>query len=463
MAHKNLESSRAPNILAVDDNPQNLRLLVGILNEHGYRVRPAPSGSLALKSAASMVPDLILLDINMPEMDGYTVCEKLKADEKTRDVPVIFISALSEITDKVRAFGAGGVDFISKPFQTEEILARIRTHLKIREMQNRLEEQNIRLRQEIEQRRHAEQQLRLAASVFENAVEGIIITSSDGTIQKVNPGFTAITGYRAEEVVGENPRMFKSGRHEIDFYKKMWNELLEKGQWQGEIWNRRKTGEPYPQWMSITVIRDAQGEPHHYLALFRDITDEKQTQDQLHHQAYHDPLTGLPNRQLFNDRLGRALAYAQRNRGNLAVLFLDLDKFKNINDTYGHRIGDLLLQEVASRLKKSVRNEDTVARLGGDEFTLILHDTHRGEPDACETARRILESLSAPYCLENHEIRTTPSIGISIYPNDGKDAQTLVNKADAAMYQAKHEGRGRYVCFSESDSCKVLQDSGSAP
>ncbi|MEZ4528358.1 MAG: diguanylate cyclase [Desulfobacterales bacterium] len=463
MNNNHLDSNKIPNILAVDDNPQNLRLLVGILSEHGYRVRPAPSGSLALKSVASMLPDLILLDINMPEMDGYTVCEKLKADENTRSIPVIFISALNEVTDKVRAFSAGGVDFISKPFHVEEILARIRTHLKIREMQNQLEEQNLRLRQEIAERQKAEQQLRLAASVFENAVEGILITSADGTIQKVNPGFTAITGYSAEEVVGHNPRMFKSGRHEIDFYKKMWKELLEKGQWQGEIWNRRKSGEPYPEWMSIAVIRDAQGEPHHYVGLFRDITDEKQTQDQLAHQAYHDPLTGLPNRLLFNDRLGRALAYAERNGINLAVLFLDLDKFKNINDTHGHHIGDLLLQEVAVRLKKSVRNEDTVARMGGDEFTLILHDTHRGEPDACETARRILASLSAPFDLENQEIHTTPSIGIAIYPNDGKDAETLVNRADAAMYRAKHEGRGRYVCFRESEFCKPPQDSGSAP
>ncbi len=444
--------SRVPaNILVVDDNPQNLRLLVGILSEHGYRVRPAPSGSLALKSVSSMLPDLILLDINMPEMDGYTVCEKLKADENSHAVPVIFISALNEVMDKVRAFSAGGVDFISKPFHMEEVLARIRTHLKIREMQNQLEEQNIRLRQEIEQRRKAEQQLRLAASVFENAAEGILITSADGAIQKVNPGFTAITGYTSEEVTGRNPRMFKSGRHDREFYAQMWHELLEKGQWQGEIWNRKKSGEPYPEWMSITVIRDSQGNPAHYVGLFRDITDEKQTRDQLHHQAYHDPLTGLPNRQLFSDRLERALAYAKRNTGNLAVLFLDLDKFKLINDTYGHRIGDLLLQEVACRLKRCVRNEDTVARLGGDEFTLILHDTLRGEPDACGTARRILESLSAPFDLDNHEIHTTPSIGIAIYPNDGHDAQTIVNKADAAMYQAKHEGRGRYVCFCRSD------------
>lgn len=299
---------------------------------------------------------------------------------------------------------------------------------------------------DISERRQAQEQIQLLAKVFENTIEGITVTDTRGTIQMINPGFTQITGYTAEEVLGRNPRVLKSDRHDSDFYAAMWRGIMAHGHWSGEIWNRRKNGEAYPEWLTINVIKDAMGEPSHYVALFHDITDIKRSEEKIKHQAYHDALTGLPNRQLFNDRLEVALARAQRSQESLAILFLDLDHFKTINDSLGHAVGDLLLQEVAQRLRSSVRQEDTVSRLGGDEFIMILPEV-RGEDYALAVAGRIIEALEKPVHLRGHDLYVTCSIGITIYPNDGRDLETLVKNADMAMYRAKEEGRNTYRLF----------------
>ena len=218
------------------------------------------------------------------------------------------------------------------------------------------------------------EELELAASVFENTMEGIVITDKDGTIQKVNGAFTFITGYSPEEAIGKNPRILKSERHDPEFYENMWNSIINFDIWHGEIWNRRKDGETYPEWLSINAIKDFCGETQHYVAVFRDITDIKDLEERLSFQAYHDALTGLSNRQLCTDRLKMAINRAERNDLTVGVIFLGLDDFKKINDSLGHHLGDVLLQEVAERLKNCSRNEDNVARFGGDEFVLILPD-----------------------------------------------------------------------------------------
>ncbi|MFZ5586688.1 MAG: PAS domain S-box protein [Thermodesulfobacteriota bacterium] len=300
--------------------------------------------------------------------------------------------------------------------------------------------------QDITQRRRSEEQMRLLARVFEHTVEGIVVTDALGRIQMVNRAFTQITGYSSVEAVGQDPRMLNSHRHPAEFFAQMWRDLTDKGHWQGEIWNRRKNGEAYPEWLTITAIKDAQGRTAHYVGVFHDITEAKRSQEQISYQAYHDALTGLPNRQLFNDRLKVALAQAQRRGRGLAVLFLDLDNFKHINDSLGHAMGDLLLVEAARRLVRWVRDEDTVARLGGDEFIMLLSAV--GEPDAAgQVADRILESLSEPMQVGGQELYITASIGITLYPYDGGDPQTLVANADLAMYRAKSDGRNNYKLF----------------
>ena len=306
-----------------------------------------------------------------------------------------------------------------------------------------------------EQKRH-EEQLLLLASVFANSIQGIYITSPEGNIERVNPAFTTITGYTAEEVIGRNPRLFKSGRHDKAFYQEMWATVRERGRWQGEIWDRRKSGEAYPVWLSITAIKDPQDRTTHFLAIFHDITEIKHGEEQLKHQANHDALTGLPNRQLFNDRLEWALAHARRYRLKLALLFLDLDNFKSINDSLGHHMGDIFLQEVAQRLKVCCRAEDTVARLGGDEFIIILPEV-KNEQGTVHMAQRIVQSFLKPIHLGGHDLFPSASIGITMFPSDGADVATLVKNADMAMYKAKELGRNSYVMYTETMNRDVVR------
>ena len=306
-----------------------------------------------------------------------------------------------------------------------------------------------------EQKRH-EEQLLLLASVFANSIQGIYITSPEGNIERVNPAFTTITGYTAEEVIGRNPRLFKSRRHDKAFYQEMWATVRERGRWQGEIWDRRKSGEAYPAWLSITAIKDPQDRTTHFLAIFHDISEIKHGEERLKHQANHDALTGLPNRQLFNDRLEWALAHARRYRLKLALLFLDLDNFKSINDSLGHHMGDVFLQEVAQRLKGCCRAEDTVSRLGGDEFIIILPEV-KNEQGTVHMAQRIVQSFLKPIHLGGHDLFPSASIGITMYPSDGEDVATLVKNADMAMYKAKELGRNSYVMYTETMNRDVVR------
>ncbi len=310
--------------------------------------------------------------------------------------------------------------------------------------------------QDITERRRSEEEMRLLVRVFENTIEGIVVTDANEVIQMVNRAFTDVTGYSAEEAVGQTPRLLNSGRHSRDFYADMWASLMNSGYWQGEIWNRRKSGEAYPEWLTITAIRDARGQVSHYVGVFHDITETKRNQEQIAYQAYHDALTGLPNRLLFNDRLKMALARAQRKHTGLAVMFLDLDRFKNINDSLGHAVGDRLLQSVAKRLVHWLREEDTVARLGGDEFIMLLQDTMDPEY-AMHVGQRILESLSEPFRVGGQDLYVSASIGITLYPHDGRDLETLVSNADIAMYRAKEEGRNNCKLFTPAMNQQVVQ------
>jgi diguanylate cyclase (GGDEF)-like protein/PAS domain S-box-containing protein len=291
--------------------------------------------------------------------------------------------------------------------------------------------------------RSPESSWRQLGRFLDNAAEAILITDARSRIVYVNRSFSRITGYKLKEVSGKTPRILHSGRQTAAFYAHMWKCIKATGRWQGEIWNRRKDGETYPEWLSISAVKGGSGKVEHYLAIFSDITLRKREEQELYDLATHDALTGLANRSFFSERFRHAMVRAKRAGLRVGLLYLDLDGFKPVNDSLGHKCGDKLLQTVARRLKRSVREEDTVARLGGDEFAVILEHLSRPR-DAAATAKKLLHAVARPYLLERHKARVTASIGITIYPFDGEDVETLVNRADGAMYRAKTERRNDY-------------------
>ena len=295
--------------------------------------------------------------------------------------------------------------------------------------------------------KHAEIKLQLAASVFTHAREGILITKPDGTILEVNDAFTRITGYRSDEVLGRNPRLLSSGFHGPLFFATLWRNLTEKGHWDGEIWDRRKNGEIYPEMLTISAVRNAQGQTQQYVGLFSDITALKTHEQQLEHIAHYDALTTLPNRVLLADRLQQALTQSQRRGQPVAVILLDLDGFKVINDHHGHESGDQLLMTVATRMKQALREGDTLARIGGDEFVAVLPDL--ADVEACTPLlTRLLAAAAAPVLIGDLTLQVSASLGITFYPQvDEVDADQLLRQADQAMYQAKLAGKNRYHLF----------------
>ncbi|MBK7002584.1 MAG: EAL domain-containing protein [Rhodoferax sp.] len=296
----------------------------------------------------------------------------------------------------------------------------------------------------------AEREMRIAATAF-NSHEGMTVTDADGTILRVNDAFTQITGYPAEEVIGKNPRLLQSGRHDANFYAAMWESIHSTGKWEGEIWNRRKSGEIYPERLSITAVRSANGVITNYVGTFIDITLSMAAEEEIKNLAFYDPLTRLPNRRLLMDRLQQALTSSKRSGRECALFFLDLDHFKTLNDTLGHDMGDLLLQQVAQRLESCVREGDTVARLGGDEFVVMLEELSELPVDAAAqteiVGNKILDVLNQRYQLSTHEYRSSPSIGVTLFKGNQSSIEELLKQADIAMYQAKSSGRNALRFF----------------
>ncbi|CAK8721903.1 MAG: PAS domain S-box-containing protein/diguanylate cyclase (GGDEF) domain-containing protein [Candidatus Electronema aureum] len=555
-------------ILIVDDRHSDLRLLEAILKGHGYRSLSLTNPTKVLKQCHSEPPEIILLDISMPELDGFQVCAQLKADPQLADIPVLFLTAMRDVANRIRGFKAGGSDFLIKPYEPSELIARVSTHIKLRKIQLELAGRNQELKEkisdlerthaallksearteavlnnagvcigvldvgctyqkvngmyaqifgytpeefrsmrlwdilhpdfadqaqetvarlrggELEQhyadkvfvrkdgtqfpgghwlspqrdsdgrcsgfvcvisdltkQKEAEYKLRLAHTVFETSSEGMLVTDANNCIIMVNPAFTAITGYRSEEVIGRQPSFQHSERHDQEFYHQMWDELLVNGRWQGEIWNCRQNGDIYPLWLSIALIRNQEGSIVNHVALFCDISERKKAEEILRYQAMHDPLTKLPNRAMFDERLRGALSRAKRKKKLVALLYLDLDNFKTVNDTLGHLAGDRFLQLVAETMQSCLRAEDMAARLGGDEFCAILEDVS-SISQATGIAERIITELGSLDCFpDGCGLRT--SIGIAVYPNHGIDAESLLRCADHAMYTAKRLGKGR--------------------
>ncbi len=389
-------------------------------------------GETAYLEALEKSPDLILCDWHLPQFSGQRALSLLR--QQNLDIPFIIVSGGIGEEAAVDALRQGANDYVLKdrPARLGEAVRRV------------LVDKQLRMAH-----RTAEEKLRLADRAFQNTAEGITVTDASGNIVSINPAFEAITGYSHEEVLGQNPRVLKSGHHPDSFYKEMWDTLLSTGHWRGEIWNRRKNGDAYPEWLTISAVKDGNDETTHYVGVFTDISQIKEAQDQINFLAHHDALTRLPNRALFRERFDHALMHARRENASIALLFLDLDRFKTVNDTLGHPVGDQVLLEVSKRMNQIVRASDTLARLGGDEFVLLLEEQTDAQ-HAAVVARKLLDLFSRPMIIGEHELVVTASIGITLYPNDGEDSDKLIRHADRAMYDAKQQGRNTYRFFTQA-------------
>ncbi|HEY9051892.1 MAG TPA: EAL domain-containing protein [Gammaproteobacteria bacterium] len=306
------------------------------------------------------------------------------------------------------------------------------------------------------ERKETDKQLRLAAAVFESTKDAVVITDNKNNIIAANKALTEITGYTLDDIYGKNPGIFKSGKHSAEFYQDIWHEIRTRDHWKGEIWDRRKSGEIFAAWESISAVKTSNGEVSNYISIISDISLQKKSQEQLDFLAHHDALTGLPNRILFDERLTRAIEKAKRQTTHLGILFIDLDRFKNVNDTLGHITGDKLLVETARHLEKFIRKSDTVARLGGDEFIILL-DSINSEDDAARFATKLINSFHEPFRIDDHDLYLTLSIGICICPEDGNNVEKLLKNADTAMYRAKEQGKNGFRFFTEELSQKVYE------
>lgn len=446
-------------ILVVDDNPVNLGVVGEHLEQAAYDVTVAQGGEEALARAAYALPDLILLDVMMPGMDGFETCRRLKQDPRTRDIPVIFMTALTDVGDKVLAFQAGGVDYVSKPFHPEELLARVATHLALRVAQRDLAVQNESLRREARARREAESSLRASElsyrRLFETAHDAILLVDGQGgAVIDGNPAILALLGCTREALLGR-AIWDLPGFAAIPACRALLEDIT------------RCETIRYDDWVltdgegagidTEVIARAYRAEDRAVIQVnIRNITERKEAEARIRYLALHDALTGLPNRSLLKDRLARAITHARRKGSQVAVMMLDLDHFKDINDSLGHHVGDILLQTVAERLRACLREGDTAARLGGDEFVILLGDV-TSQADIDVVAGKVLHTLRQPFFLEQHQLQIGGSIGVSLFPHDGEDPNNLLRAADTAMYEAKGSGRGVHRLFTPEMNAATMQ------
>ncbi len=430
-------------ILIVDDIEDNLLLLEEILDRDDYIIVKANSGQQAL-DILNDDPDfaLILMDVLMPGMDGFATVAAIKANPILADISVVFITALTPSDLSIsQGYDYGAVDFIIKPIDIELLEAKVEAFCVFHRQKQRLKD-------EIKTRQGLMRQLQLSSTIFDNSGEGIVVLDADGVAQTANPAFIKHTGYEHTDIIGKTIDFFQKSAKESAFYQSIWHHIKEVGYWEGEIKSCRYNGDAYPEWLRVTTVLDEQDKVGHYIATYSDINSHASAKQKLYYLAHYDALTELPNRVLFQETLKHEVANVRRNGGKFALFFLDLDRFKIINDTLGHSVGDLLLQEVAGRLLDCVRENDMVSRQGGDEFTCLLLGLEQAD-HAAVVAQKMIQALEKPIILQGHELMVTTSIGISIYPDDAVDTEELLKYADASMYNAKDKGRNAYVFYSQ--------------
>jgi len=453
-------------VLIVDDSRSTRQEFCLWLKKFGFHVEEAENGKVALEKIYRGQFDLVLLDVIMPGLDGLAVLNTIRRIFTKVDLPVVMVTSRVESEEIVRALALGANDYVTKPIDPSVLQARINNQVlqkaeasRLNEQYSRLEREvqrraarlkqtNCKLTQEVEERRLAEETLHQLAQVVQQSPIAIVITDMKGVVEYANPKVCEMTGFDREELIGSaNPNFRHSRVEDLDLYHEIGEMLTAGRQWHGDLQIRRKCGEFLWVHLSTSPVRDREGNITQYLSMMEDITRRKDDENRLIHQANYDMLTGLPNRALGQDRLEQAVHEARCSDEKLCVMFVDLDNFKNINDTLGHAVGDSLLVEAAKRLQECKRSTDTFARLGGDEFLVILTEGHAGNVCGETVASRILELISAPFILGGREVIITASIGLANYPDDGEDAETLMRNADIAMYQAKSMGRNAMCRF----------------
>ena len=418
-----------PLLLLVDDLPANLHVLVALLR-HDFRLKTATcaSSALALFEQHGELPKLLIVDVKMPGMSGIALLRRMRAVPRTAAIPVILVSADGSEQHEANGLTLGADDYLLKPVHRDTLIIRVRNLI-----------------------RHSEerQQLRLAAHVFNFSGEAITIADGDNHIIDVNAAFSRASGYAKAEVIGSSPALLASSRNTPEECRKLWQCVAQDDYWQGEQWQTRKDGSIHPTFTTVSVMRDRAGAVEYYLTSSVDISGSKEAERRIFHLAHHDALTDLPNRLHLQRYLEQSILIARRQGEQLALMFLDLDRFKNVNDTLGHAVGDALLIEVARRLKASIREYDVVARLGGDEFVVVL----RG-PDllneAIAVAKKLNVRLHQPFLLGATTLRTSASIGIALYPDNADNMDELMRNADTSMYSAKADGGNAFRFFSPS-------------
>ncbi len=443
-------------ILAVDDTPGSLKLLMDILSHEGYDVRAAISGELALRAADKSPPDLVLLDVRMPGLDGYEVCRHLKAQPNTRDVPVIFVTAASETDEMVRGLEIGAVDYVTKPFHRAEMLARVRTHLELGRLRDHLEEQVVERTADL---KASEAKLRESEALFHNyfnlAHIGMAIIAVDKRWLNVNNRLCEMLGYSSAELTNmtwEEVTHPDDVQVDLDQYSRLLVGEIDRYSLDKRFC--RKDGTIIYTHLTASCQRQPHRSVEYIIASLEDISESKKMEELIRQMAFYDPLTQLPNRRLLDDRLEQAMADSRRNGCYGAVMFLDLDNFKTLNDQHGHPAGDCMLVEVAQRLNHCVREVDTVARFGGDEFVVLLSnlntDQAKSAQEAMIIAEKIRTALAVPHLLKlkHHgksetiiEYCCPATIGVTLFIGHESDKENVLNSADAAMFRAKESGR----------------------
>jgi diguanylate cyclase (GGDEF)-like protein/PAS domain S-box-containing protein len=542
-------------ILVVEDDEAACLMMVTTLEQAGFEVLTAADCAAARTIFEQQILNIILLDVLLPDGDGFSLCAEFLQHPRGRDLPIAMVTGLDDVESISLAYQSGATDFITKPVSwgtlpyrihyilrasnafvdlsvsesktrallsaIPDIIMRIQRDGKVLDMQvgsyvrdmgdwitpsnndvygylpkgifhavgssidnvfasrkmqliefqwsqdaervrfwearilPRDREEVLMVVREITQRKKQDTQLRLWSKVFEDSNEGIMITDGDLNIISVNRAYQSIMGFTETEVVGVDTKTIGAKLHTHSFFRNMVSILKEQGHWQGELSNQRKNGEIFPAWYSISLVPNAQGEPENYIAIFNDITEYKNSRAQIEFLAHHDNLTGLPNRVLLNDRLEMAINTAVRQGEKVGVLFIDLDRFKNVNDSLGHSVGDQLLKETANRLTSIVRTGDTVSRLGGDEF-VVLFPKIKDEASLADLTIKLRDILQHPYDVSGISLHVTPSIGIAIYPDDGDSVGSLIKNADAAMYLAKEKGRNNYQFYTPLLNSRTL-------
>jgi diguanylate cyclase (GGDEF)-like protein/PAS domain S-box-containing protein len=420
--------------LLIEDNIADARLIQYMLDDaDGARLTFAQASSLAeaLDLLSRESYDVILLDLSLPDSSGLQTLESVH--RARADIAIVVLTGMDATDVAIGAVQRGAQDYLVKGHGDGQLVKRSILYAV--------------------ERHRANQRLLLAEAAFRNIDTGLMVTDAAGKVVRVNAAFCRATGYDSAEVVGGQPNILKSGVHDPVFYDDLWRELRESGAWEGEIWNRRKDGKVYPEWLRINVVRDEGGGIAGYVAIFSDITFRRRAEQELLRQATTDPLTGLANRQLFARLLTSTIEQATRYHRNAALLFIDLDGFKEVNDTAGHAIGDSVLREIATRLRGAVRVSDEVARLGGDEFVVILPEI-RDREVASNVAEKLLQEIARPFTPALDAASLTASIGVAMVPDDGATYESLLRAADTAMYRAKRTGKNGISFFSgEAAAC----------